>query len=209
LSFSRQLRIFWHWLGLIVASTVAGALVAGVITSQIAPTYEATVRLISGPTLTGTIDNGDIVAGANLASTYAELATTRAILREAITTTKAPMSVDDLQKSISTHVPVNSGLLTITVDADDAKLAANLANAIAAQLVSYPATPPAARPSSNVQLTVIDPAVAPETPTGPRVLFNAGLGAAIGFVLSASIAFLIENARRPESDEEELVTSRA
>jgi capsular polysaccharide biosynthesis protein len=195
-----QRQLIRTWLPLVVGSVLVCALVAGVIAFQLGPTYSSEVRLLSGPSLTGSIDNGDIIAGQNLAPTYAELATTRQILERALAATGVDMSVEELQQSISTRVPVASGLISLTVSASDPNVAAQLANAIAAELENYPAASASAKPDSNVTLTVIDPAVPAERPAGPRPLNAAALGAAIGLVLSLSIAFLVENVRRSDPD---------
>jgi len=196
-----QLRLIQRWLPLLIASVATCAIVAGVVTSQLTPSYVSTVRLLSGPDLSGgAIDNSAIVAGQNLAPTYAQLATTRALLLRAIATTKVAMSVDDLQAAVTTHVPVSSGLLTVSVAASNPKVASDLANAIAGQLVDYPPSLSHPKPTSNVNLSVIDPAVPPDRPEGPRPLFGVALGAAIGLVLAMSAAFLVENVRRLEPD---------
>lgn len=195
----RQFLIIRTWLPLIALSVGVCALVAGIIASQFGPTYSSEVRLLLGPALGGTIDNGDIVAGQNLAPTYAELATTRSILERALASTGSKMSVEELQASITTHVPVSSGLISLAVSASDPDEAAQLANAIAAELKNYTSASATEPTASNIKLTVIDPAIPSERPAGPRVLFTAGIGAAIGLVLSVSVAFLIENVRRPET----------
>ena len=200
MSIRSQFMIVRTWLPLIVVTVISCALIAGLIASQLKPTYTSEVRLLSGPALSGAIDNSDIVAGQNLAPTFAELATTRAVLQGALQATGAKMSVEELQAAISTHVPVSSGLIQLSVSAPDPKVAADLANAIAAELKNYPPGLPNPRPDSNVTLTVIDPAVPAARPEGPGVSFSAALGAVIGLVLAVSIAFLIENLRRPEPE---------
>ena len=196
----RQFLIIRTWLPLIALSVGVCALVAGIIASQFGPTFSSEVRLLLGPALGGTIDNGDIVAGQNLAPTYAELATTRSILERALATTGSKMSVEELQASITTHVPVSSGLISLVVSASDPDEAAQLANAIAAELKNYTSASVTEPTASNIKLTVIDPAIPSERPAGPRVLFTAAIGAAIGLVLSVSLAFLIESVRRPETE---------
>jgi capsular polysaccharide biosynthesis protein len=109
------------------------------------------------------------------------------------------MSVEELQASISTHVPVSSGLISLVVSTSDPDEAAQLANAIATELKNYTSTA-AAPTNSNIKLTVIDPAIPADRPAGPRVLTTAAIGAAIGLVLAVSVAFLIENVRRPETE---------
>jgi capsular polysaccharide biosynthesis protein len=195
-----QLHIIRAWLPLVVVTTGICALIAGVLAMQVGPTYVSEVRLLSGPSLTGTIDNGDIIAGQNLAPTYAELATTRQVLERAIAATGAKMSVEDLQQAITTHVPVSSGLISLQVQASDPNLASDLANAIAAELKNYPASSSGSKTASNVTLTIIDPAVPADHPQGPRVLFTTAIGAAIGLVLSLSFAFVVESLRRRDPE---------
>ena len=117
-----------------------------------------------------------------------------------LATTGSKMSVEELQASITTHVPVSSGLISLVVSASDPDEAAQLANAIAAELKNYTSASVTEPTASNIKLTVIDPAIPSERPAGPRVLFTAAIGAAIGLVLSVSLAFLIESVRRPETE---------
>ena len=92
---------------------------------------------------------------------------------------------------MTTHVPVGTSLLTVNVSNRSAADSAALANAIASQLTSY--VLPGADPSKaglQVELTVVDPAVAPADRDGPGLPIRIALGAAIALFLTLSVVFL-------------------
>ena len=181
------------WLGLIVVGTALGALVGFGVTFLTHPTYSASVTVWVTPTPKAEgISNADLDIVQALMPTLAELATKTPILKGAIESTGADITEQALADSVTTHVPAGTSLLTITVSQPDAKQAAALANAIAAELSDFL---PAGDATSNllVDFTVVDPAVAPTVADGPGILVRTALGAAIGLFMTLSFVFLIEN----------------
>ncbi len=73
----------WSWL--IILATISAAALTYWISSQQPLTYEASTRLIIGPGIDGLKpDEKDFQTGGRLMQTYAELATTRAVLQTVI-----------------------------------------------------------------------------------------------------------------------------
>jgi capsular polysaccharide biosynthesis protein len=101
--------------------------------------------------------------------------------------------VDELAGAVTARVPTASSLLLVTVTLDDGSEAATLANALANVLVAYPSTSSTPRPASNIQVTIVDPAVAPASPDSRRTLIATGLGAAIGLIFTIGVAFAVES----------------
>jgi capsular polysaccharide biosynthesis protein len=199
-----QLEIVRTWAWLVVLSVVVGGLVGFIVASQIPPTYTSRVSILVGPPLGGVINNDDIQVGQSLRQTYADLATTRPLLQKVITSTGLDITPEQLAEGVATRVPSSSSLLFVEVTNQDRARAATLANGIATELVRYPTVSTDVKPSPNVILTVVDPAVPPTSANARGPLFSAALGAAIGFVFAIFVAFMVENLRRqsPESSAE-------
>ena len=104
---------------------------AYVVSSHQAPTYKGEAKFIVGP-INANAD--DLAASGSLARTYAELAVDRPVLGYAIARAGTDLTVKELQKRLNASANDVSRILTITVLDDDARVAANLANAIGARL---------------------------------------------------------------------------
>lgn len=176
-----------------MGGTLLGAIVALGLASATPPSYTARVTLLVMPTADTGITNSDLQVAQGLTPTFAELATTGPVLDRVIQATKVNTDAGSLAQSVSTHVPVGTSLLTVSVSNANGTDAAALANEIAAQLRAYAAGGSNATPALNVVLTVVDPALPASARDGPGLVTRVGLGAAIALFLTISIAFLIEN----------------
>ncbi len=189
----RSIARAWFWF--ILAGTLIGALVAFALAAAAAPSYTSRVTLLVTPAPKAAgITNSDLQVAQALTPTFAELATTGPVLDRVIQTTKIDTDTESLIQSVTTHVPVDTSLLSINVSNRDAIGAAALANAIASELRAY--APPGGSDATaglQVVLTVVDPAIPPTVRDGPGLLTRVGLGAAIALFLTISIAFLGEN----------------
>ena len=193
------------WFLFILAGTLLGAVIGLGFAIVTPPSYTSTVKLLITPAPKDTgITNGDLQIAQALAPTFAELAVTRPILDQAIASIGVDMDATDLANAISTHVPVGTSLLEISVSGQDAPLATGLANAIAEQLSAYASAPACPGPSCatasspnaglTVSLAVVDPATVPKDQDGPGALVSMMVGAAIALFLTISLAFLVESA---------------
>ena len=196
MAWRRQLEFVRAWAWLAVLGIVVGSAVAFVFASQIPPTYSSQASILIGPPLGGVINNGDIQVGQSLRQTYADLATTRPLLRRAIASTGVDTTPEKLAEAVTARAPSGSSLLILEVTDADPTVASTLANAIAAELAKYPATSSDTTPSPNVTLTVVDPAVPPTSPSSRGPLFSAALGAAIGLAFAVVAASVVESLRK-------------
>ena len=189
----RSLARTWFWF--ILAGTLLGAVVAfglGVVSPS---GYTAHVTMIVTPTPgTVPVTNADLQVAQTITPTFAELATTRPLLDRVIGLTHVDITAEELAQAVTTHVPVGTSLLTVNVSNRSAAESAALANAIAAQLTSYvlPGTE-ASKAGLQVELTVVDPAIAPTDRDGPGLPIRIALGGAIALFLTLSVVFLFEN----------------
>ena len=245
----------WAWL-LVLCAVGAGALAYAVSQSQ-PKVYEAHATVVVGPSLTASSpDYSQLLASQLLAQTFAQIATTRPLLERVLGIEHSTISVDEIQKRVLAEAPNDSTLISIIAQGSDPKMAAQLANDVAAQLVGvsrpFQARQKAAQefidqqvtatqeeitsltdeiarlvalPSGDVGnaqrlddldnrlaslqaayaallsfstdsapnvLTVIEPATAPETSSGPRVLVDTALAAAAGLLIAIGFVFARE-----------------
>lgn len=128
----RIVSVILRWMWLFVLATIGGGVAAYSYGIQQPTDYEASVRLIVGPGVDGlSPDLNDLRAGAQLMSTYSELATTRPILQAVIEDVGLDESADTLGRRISVRDNAEAQILSIFVrDADPVRSAA-IANSIA------------------------------------------------------------------------------
>jgi polysaccharide biosynthesis transport protein len=197
---NRHLLLVGTWIAIIAMSFIVCALVAFAATSQRPLTYVSEASLLIGPPLNGPINESDITTGQLLRGTYADLATTRPLLARVILATGVSMSTDDLAADVSAKVPATSTLLVVSVTTGNANQAAQLANAVAAELVGYRSTlaiPKAGTSASaNVAVSVVDPAVPPTSAEDRHILLGTAAGGGVGLLIATGFAFLVENLRR-------------
>lgn len=129
-------------LPLILASTLLVAAVAFGVSLVLPPTYESQVVLLVGQS-GGSNSTGDFNAlqvSQRLSQTYARLATSRQVANNVIEELELDTDYEELLKHVRAEAPVDSTLLTITVDDPDADLAARIANAFATDMIENPIT---------------------------------------------------------------------
>ncbi len=265
----RQFKVVRAWLPLLIAS-VALAGVAGYYVSGLQPkVFEAKATLIVGQALSGVSPAYDqLLVSQNLASTYASVATTPAILAKVIDTLGLAETPGQLARRVSVEAASGSAVLTITAQNGDPVRASALANTLSKELIAISAAPqgqhsdvqqfvianlaaiqveitdtqsqiallgklvsltPAqeatletlqgrlvtlqstyaallatstSSPTNNV--SVVQPAITPESPVAPRPLLTAMLAAMVAFLFVAAIAFVRESLNDTISDPDQV-----
>ena len=121
----------WWWLVLLGMIITGGA--GYIFSSQQAPIYASTVRVIVGQTLQRVNpDYGSLAASERLASTYAELAQSRLLAQK---TAEALERTDLNNAAILVQAVPETEFLDITVQTSEPQLAADIANELANQLI--------------------------------------------------------------------------
>jgi len=137
--------IFRRWLWLIVLGAFVAASVGFVISERLPRIYEATTTLIVGTvTTSANADYNTVLASQQLAKTYSTILVSRNILEAALAELglKESLTLEALSKNVEARTVRDTQLITLKVSQKDPKLAADLANSIARQLLSQnPATP--------------------------------------------------------------------
>ena len=147
------------------------------------------------------LTNSDLQAGSYLVKDYREIILSQNVLSQAIEELKLDMTPAELSKKISVSVPTDTRILSITAKDGDPKEAARIANGlrnVAAEKII------AVTKVSDV--TTLDEAEVPQTPSSPNirryVLLGFIAGAGLMVVLMVVVEVLDDRVKRPEDIEE-------
>ncbi|MEX2032583.1 MAG: polysaccharide biosynthesis tyrosine autokinase, partial [Dehalococcoidia bacterium] len=183
-------RVARRWWWVIVAATLAGGALAYGISLQVTPTYEATTTLlVTQRQSEGVVQLNDIQTAERLANTFSRLVTLRPVLEQSIADGGLPFTPSELDKAISVSNPPGTQLLEVSARADEANVAALVANTVAQAFISSNQAELTARPG---QVSIVEDALPPGSPVAPRPLVNAMLGAMLLFVAAGTVVTLVE-----------------
>ena len=147
------------------------------------------------------LTNSDLQAGSYLVKDYREIILSQNVLTQAIEELKLDMTPAELSKKISVSVPTDTRILSITAKDGNPKEAARIANGlrnVAAEKII------AVTKVSDV--TTLDEAEVPQTPSSPNIRRNVLLGfiagAGLMVVLMVVVEVLDDRVKRPEDIEE-------
>src|ERR1035437_4921860 len=133
----RQLAILRAWLWLFIVAVLLAASAAFIVSGAMPKIYDAQSTLIVGQSLTSTNPNYDqLLAAQRLSQTYASVVTTRPLAQHVIDSLKLNLSADQLLKEVRSDAPINSAMINITVSDTDPGKAAEIANALADELIA-------------------------------------------------------------------------
>ena len=147
------------------------------------------------------LTNSDLQAGSYLVKDYREIILSQNVLSQAIEELKLDMAPAELSKKISVSVPTDTRILSITAKDGNPKEAARIANGlrnVAAEKII------AVTKVSDV--TTLDEAEVPQSPSSPNIRRNVLLGfiagAGLMVVLLVVVEVLDDRVKRPEDIEE-------
>ena len=147
------------------------------------------------------LTNSDLQAGSYLVKDYREIILSQNVLSQAIEELKLDMTPAELLKKISVSVPTDTRILSITAKDGNPKEAARIANGlrnVAAEKII------AVTKVSDV--TTLDEAEVPQSPSSPNIRRNVLLGfiagAGLMVVLMVVVEVLDDRVKRPEDIEE-------
>ena len=147
------------------------------------------------------LTNSDLQAGSYLVKDYREIILSQNVLSQAIEELKLDLTPAELSKKISVSVPTDTRILSITAKDGNPKEAARIANGlrnVAAEKII------AVTKVSDV--TTLDEAEVPQSPSSPNIRRNVLLGfiagAGLMVVLLVVVEVLDDRVKRPEDVEE-------
>ena len=147
------------------------------------------------------LTNSDLQAGSYLVKDYREIILSQNVLSQAIEELKLDMTPAELSKKISGSVPTDTRILSITAKDGDPKEAARIANGLrnvaAEKIISV---------TKVSDVTTLDEAEVPQSPSSPNIRRNVLLGFVAGagliVVLLVVVEVLDDRVKRPEDVEE-------
>ena len=147
------------------------------------------------------LTNSDLQAGSYLVKDYREIILSQNVLSQAIEELKLDMTPAELSKKISVSVPTDTRILSITAKDGNPKEAARIANGLrnvaAEKIISV---------TKVSDVTTLDEAEVPQSPSSPNIKRNVLLGfiagAGLMVVLMVVVEVLDDRVKRPEDIEE-------
>lgn len=147
------------------------------------------------------LTNSDLQAGSYLVKDYREIILSQNVLSQAIEELKLDLTPAELSKKISVSVPTDTRILSITAKDGDPKEAARIANGlrnVAAEKITSV--------TKVSDVTTLDEAEVPQSPSSPNIKRNVLLGFVAGaglmVVLLVVVEVLDDRVKRPEDVEE-------
>ncbi|MEW6224338.1 MAG: Wzz/FepE/Etk N-terminal domain-containing protein [Chloroflexota bacterium] len=178
----------------VVVLTAVAATAAFGITSAAPKVYTAETQLVVTAGL-GLDVTGDVITAPRLAQTYGTLALTRPVLQRVISDLELPYSPEDLGLQVQVATDASSPFIIIAVTNESAVRAEETANALGDILVELSTVEGAAGEPDEAILAIVERAATPLEPSGPRVLFNTIIAAAVTLVLAVAAVAAIAYAR--------------
>ena len=171
----------------------------------IQPTYTSTTRIyvVNQATDNKNLSAQDLQAGTYLVNDYKEIITSNDVLSEVINDEKLNLCEAELSKMVSVNIPTDTRLISISVKAktgQDAQVLANKVREVASKKI---------KTVTKVEdVTTLEEAKLPSSPSSPNIKRNVLLGAILGGFV-AIVAVLVrevldDRIRRPEDVEDVL-----
>jgi capsular polysaccharide biosynthesis protein len=179
------LPVIRRWWLMMLAATVVAGCIGLVVSSLVAPTYEAEVRLLVGPLNT---DVNTLRASGQLARTYAEIATSEPLLASMTDRLESPKVLPS-DVTVEATADEITRILTVRVRHHDRAAVAAIANGLAEQLKERVDTD-IVRPEGELQ--VVDAARPPDGPVAPRVGLSGLFAAIAGLLISVTLVLVFE-----------------
>lgn len=188
---------------ILLVAIVAGAAAFAYSSFVVEPEYKSTTRIyvINRSQGDKALTNQDLQAGTYLVKDYREIILSQNVLSQAIEELKLDMTPAELSKKISVSVPTDTRILSITAKDGNPKEAARIANGLrnvaAEKIISV---------TKVSDVTTLDEAEVPQTPSSPNIRRNVLLGfiagAGLMVVLMVVVEVLDDRVKRPEDIEE-------
>ena len=158
----------------------------------IQPTYTSTTRIyvVNQATDNKNLSAQDLQAGTYLVNDYKEIITSNDVLSEVIKDEKLNLSEAELSKMVSVNIPTDTRLISISVKAktgQDAQVLANKVREVASKKI---------KTVTKVEdVTTLEEAKLPSSPSSPNIKRNVLLGAILGGFV-AIVAVLVREVFR-------------
>lgn len=191
---------------IILTALLTGILALGYSVFIAKPAYKSTTRIYvvnrqqgENPTLT----NQDLQAGSYLVKDYKEIILSQDVLASVISELKLSGSPSDLASKVTVTVPTDTRIVSITVThadpAETSRIANTLREVAAEKIIAV---------TKVSDVTTLEEAETPKTPSSPNIRRNTIIGVLAGGVLMVlvvvSVEILDDRVKKPEDIEETL-----
>ena len=200
------LKKLWQKKVLIVFSTILFGLIALLVSVFILkPIYTSSTRIYvaNQANENNNLTAQDLQAGSYLVNDYKEIITSDSVLLDVIAREGLVTTPKELTSDIDVVIPVNTRIITISVNSESPQEAQQLANTL--RMV---ASEKIKQVTKVEDVTTIEEAKLPETPSSPNISRNVLLGVLVGGFITVVMILLLEllddRVRRPEDVEEVL-----
>lgn len=199
------LKIFWRKKVIIMLLVIAGIILGYVYNAYFTtPKYKATATFLLSNSENAdeatTITQSDVTLNSKIINNYTELAKSDTVIDEVMTRQKIVVSKSELKKSIAIKIKKDTEFVELSVTLENKENAAIIANEIVKVLDEK------VKDYYNMtNMRIIDLASVPIGPCNINPIKYAGIGGAIGFVLSVAIILLLytlDDSIKDESDVE-------
>lgn len=199
-------RKWWVISGLVVTLALGVLITVGTT-----PTYQAQASLFVGlrQISTAQLQLGAFVTNISddLVRSYAQIIDSRSIAQRAISESGLEQTPGQIVRGLEAIPVVDTQVIRITYNGNDPAAAGRVANAVAkafeSEIDQLDAAPqPNAQPA--IQVSIIDPAVAPSRPISPNPVRNLALALVLGLLAGGGLAFLVDNLDHSVKSREEL-----
>lgn len=185
-----------NWI-LLLVFLIVGLGGGGVFAYLKTPIYEATAQLYVSVRTEGAA-TGELVQGTTFArqmvTSYVDVIGTALVLDPVIDDLRLDTTATELADRVSATAPVNTVMLNIAVADTDPGIAAKIANGVTRSFADVVQTrlekPSGVGATSPVQITVVQPATAPTSPSSPNIPMALVLGALLGLAAGIALAVL-------------------
>ena len=188
----------WLILGIVTLSMLTSAVISKYV---IVPVYEAKSTLIIGRTQNSPNDKvgyDDILMYEKLVKTYSELAQSRLVIEEAISTLQYDTTYDRLIKDFSITPKPDTQILEITFQDNNADMAARVTNTLGEVFINKVGIM-----MNTNDVKIMDKARVPKEPIKPKLFLNIFIAGLCSLMISLGLVFLMEyldNTIRTEND---------
>lgn len=166
--------LLWKHATKIILCLVVGCVVALMVTVfMITPQYTATSKMyILSSGKNSVVDLSSLQVSSQLTADYKELITSRPLLEDVITNLNLKdLTVRDITSMITIDNPADTRILTISVQSDDPKLSADIANEVSVLAKEY-----LPRIMNTEEPSIYEKAVVPQSKSSPSTTKNTLLG---------------------------------
>ncbi len=178
-------RLWWILVvGLVVGA--AGGEVLALLTPRSYQVQSTVVISVLGDGSPSALQSGNVFA-IQRAGTYAQLATSRAVLGEVVSQVGPGVTLNDLLSTVTAVAVVDTGIININVVGHDPQLVQEVAVAVPDALASVAKQTDTPGIASTIQITPIDQPLVPTTAYAPQPRLSILVGAAIGLLVALAV----------------------